>query len=365
MSEAVADRASRRARPSPADRSTPSLIVDLDLFDANVDALAVMLDGSGKTVRPHVKTHRTPELARRQLGGPAAGITCATIGEVEAFVQAGFDDVLLANEVVGASKIERLVRAAREARVTVAVDAPDSLPALSRAALGAQVSLGVLIDVDVLIHRCGVGTAAEAIALADAIERLPGIELVGVMGFEGRVRPQVVDRASRIAAAYGVLGGIATALRAAGHRVDVVSAAGTSTVREAIADPTITEIQAGVYCLMEPELRPLGLPFRCAAVVRASVISRHRGRIVLDAGRRVLGVEYGPPLPSGFAGEVVAVSDEHTTVEITGAVPPLGAELDLVPGQVRTTFNLHDWVWVERRGQVIEAWPVSARGRSW
>ncbi len=364
MSDAVAARAQGVARSAPTDFSTPGLVVDLDTFDANVAAMSAMLEGSGKTVRPHVKTHRTPGLAMRQLGGSAIGITCATIGEVEAFVEAGVDDVLLANEVVDPAKMDRLARVALEARVTVAVDAPEPLARLARAAVEMGVTLGVLIDVDVLIHRCGVGSSTEALELATAIEALPGLELAGVMGFEGRLRPQVADRAARIASAYAILGDVASALRAAGRRVDVVSAAGTSTLREAIVDPVITEIQAGVYCLMEPELLPLGLPFRCAATVRASVISRHRGRVVLDAGRRVLGMEYGRPLPSGFDGVVVAVSDEHTTVELSGSTPPLGAMLDLVPGQIRTTFNLHDWVWVGRAGQPIEAWPVSARGRS-
>jgi D-serine deaminase-like pyridoxal phosphate-dependent protein len=100
-------------------------------------------------------------------------------------------------------------------------------------------------------------------------------------------------------------------------------------------------------------------------VVRASVISRHPGRVVLDAGRRVLGMDYGPPIPGGFAGRVVAVSDEHTTVEMADPLPALGELLDLVPGQIRTTFNLHDRVWVSRRGRNVEAWPVTARGRSW
>ncbi len=350
---------------SPSEFSTPGLVVDLDVFDANVMAMSDLLAGSGKTVRPHVKTHRTPGLARRQLVAGAAGVTCSTVGEVEAFVEAGFDDVLLANEIVDPGKMERIATAAGQARVTVAVDAPDTLAALSRAASSAGVTIHTLIDVDVLVHRCGVGSTSEAERLAAAIDGLPGIELVGIMGFEGRLRPHVGDRSARIASAYTILGEVAATLRAAGYRVDVVSAAGTSTLREAIADPTITEIQAGVYCLMEPELLPLGLPFRCATVVRASVISRHRGRIVLDAGRRVLGMEYGRPLPSGFDGEVAAVSDEHTTVEISGSAPPLGTFLDLVPGQIRTTFNLHDRVWVERDGHVIDAWPISARGRSW
>jgi D-serine deaminase-like pyridoxal phosphate-dependent protein len=154
------------------------------------------------------------------------------------------------------------------------------------------------------------------------------------------------------------------ALLEAGFPVPVVSAAGTSTIREAIADPTITEIQAGVYALMEPELLVMDLPFRCAAVVRGTVISRHSDRFVVDVGRRAVGVEYGPPVPVGLEAIHIAVSDEHTTVNVAGATPPLGSTIDFIPGQIRTTFNVHDRVWITRGGKLLDCWPVSARGSS-
>jgi len=144
----------------------------------------------------------------------------------------------------------------------------------------------------------------------------------------------------------------------------VVSAAGTSTLREAIADPSITEVQAGVYALMEPELLVMDLPFRCAVTVRGTVISRHADRFVADVGRRVVGVEYGPPMPVGIEATSVAISDEHATVTMAGVPPPLGSQVDFIPGQIRTTFNLHDRVWVSRGGDIVDCWPVSARGAS-
>lgn len=344
--------------------STPALVVDLDIFEANVAAMADLLRGTGKTLRPHVKTHRTPELARRQLGGSAIGITCATVGEAEAMVEAGIDDVLVANEVVEAGKIARLSSLARRARIAVAADDPEPVAALSQAASRMGVTVDVLIDVDVLLHRCGVASAAEAIALAGAVERSPGLRLRGIMGYEGRVRLGDEDRAGRIASAYAVMAEIVSALRAAGFAIDVVSGAGTSTLHEALADPTITEIQAGVYALMEPELLNLGLPFRCAVAIRGTVISRHPGRIVLDIGRRSVGIEYGPPVPIGFDATDLAISDEHTRIAMPDPLPALGSQLDMVPGQIRTTFNLHDEVWVSRGGQLIDRWPISARGSS-
>lgn len=344
--------------------STPALVVDLDVFDANVDAMAQLLEGTGKTVRPHVKTHRTPELARRQLGGPAVGVTCATVGEAESMLAAGIDDLLIANEVVGDAKLARVAALARHAAVTVAIDAVGPAEDLSRSAVAAGATVGVLIDVDILLHRCGVGSVAEALTLAAAAERLPGIEMRGIMGYEGRVRLTERDRDAQLRSAYETLATTARALREAGFNVSTVSAAGTSTLREALADPLITEIQAGVYALMEPELLVMDLPFRCAASLRGTVISRHPGRIVLDTGRRVVGMEYGAPVPIGFTAHHIAMGDEHATITMDEPTPELGSQVALVPGQVRTTFNLHDHVWVTRGDEIVGCWPISARGSS-
>jgi D-serine deaminase-like pyridoxal phosphate-dependent protein len=115
---------------------------------------------------------------------------------------------------------------------------------------------------------------------------------------------------------------------------------------------------------MEPEMLNLGLPFKCAVAIRGSVISRHPDRVVLDLGRRVVGMEYGPPVPIGFVARRIAISDEHATITLDDPVPALGTILDLAPGQIRTTFNLHDQVWVTRDGQIVDRWPITARGSS-
>jgi D-serine deaminase-like pyridoxal phosphate-dependent protein len=344
--------------------STPALIVDLDVFEANVAAMAGLLRGTGKTVRPHAKTHRTPELAKRQLGGPARGVTCATVGEAEAMVAAGIDDVLVANEIVDEARVGRVAALAQRAAVTVAADDPEPVARLSRAAVRNGSTVGVLVDVDVMLHRCGVASTAEALTLARAIERAPGLELRGIMGYEGRVRLNVEGRDQKIAGAYGVLHEVYEALIKAGYRIDVVSAAGTSTIREAIADPIINELQAGVYALMEPELLAMDLPFRCAVSIRGTVISRHEDHMVVDVGRRVVGIDYGPPVPVRFQADRIAMSDEHATVTMSEPPPALGAQVDFIPGQIRTTFNLHDHLWVTSGNKVVGFWKVAARGSS-
>ena len=186
--------------------STPALVVDLDVFEANIAAMADLLRGTGKTIRPHVKTHRTPELARRQLGGAAVGVTCATVGEAEAMVGAGIDDVFVANEVVDPRKIARLVALADRARIAVAVDDPEPVALLSVAG-----DPGRRDDrrPDRRRHPPPSVRRGDRAATPSASPRRstapPGLRLRGIMGYEGRIRLGEDDRPGKIIRAYGTL----------------------------------------------------------------------------------------------------------------------------------------------------------------
>jgi D-serine deaminase-like pyridoxal phosphate-dependent protein len=344
---------------------SPALVCDLDAFEANVATAEALLAGTGTRLRPHVKTHRTPGLARRQLGGVATGVTCATVGEAEVMADAGITDVLVANEIVAPDKLARLAALATRARVTVAVDDAGAAQALGAAARQAGSVVDVLVDVDVGLHRCGVPAPADAVPLAAAVAGSAGLRLTGIMGYEGRVRTLGAERAAELGRAYALLAETRAALEAAGLEVGTVSSAGTSTLREATADPTVNEIQAGTYALMEAGLEELALPFRHAAFVLATVISRRPGQLVVDAGRKSLACDHGLPLLLDDGGKVTGVNEEHTIVAWhAGQPPPLGTRLALRPGHVRLTFNLHPQVWLARGEQIVDELPVSARGRS-
>jgi D-serine deaminase-like pyridoxal phosphate-dependent protein len=344
--------------------NTPALMVDIDVFDANVAAMNTLLSQTSKALRPHIKTHRTPALALRQVGGPTRGVTCSTVGEAEVMVDAGITDVLVANEVVDPGKIQRLVRLVDRADVTIAVDSARGVELLSTEARRQGATVKVLVDLDILIHRCGVSTPAEALTLARLVAASPGLDLDGIMGYEGRIRADVADRGARISAAYALLRDVAQTLRDDGLPIRTVSGSGTSTVIEALADPVFTELQAGVYAVMEPELTRMGLPFTCATAVRGTVISLHHDRVVLDIGRRSVGMEYGPPIPIGFSVHKVSVSDEHTILWTDGDAHLLGSQVDMIPSQVRTTFNLHEEVMAVSGGEIVATWPITARGSS-
>jgi D-threonine aldolase len=351
-----------------SDLPTPALVVDLAAFDANVAAADQLLNGTSKRIRPHVKTHRTPALALRQLTTAAAGLTCATVGEAEAMVAAGASDVLIANEVVDHVKLQRLAALAQQANVCVAVDAVQAAEALGAAARTAGTIVAVVVDIDVGLGRCGVSGPAEAVALGTVVDRTPGLRLVGIMGYEGRRRSAEGTRSDVIRRAYSLLAESAKAFERAGLPVETVSSAGTSTLHEAIADPVITEIQAGTYALMEADLSDLELPFQPAVTVLSTVISRNHERAVVDSGRKSIASDYGAPVPLAAGATVTGFNEEHTILHfgIPDAVPPaLGERVSLRPGHVRLTFNLHDTAWLALPDGSVQPVPVAARGRSW
>jgi D-serine deaminase-like pyridoxal phosphate-dependent protein len=347
---------------------TPALVVDLAAFEANVVAADEWFSRSAKRIRPHVKTHRTPALALRQLTPAAVGLTCATVGEAETMAEAGAVDILIANEIVDSGKLGRVAALAHDADICFAVDSADAAEALARAARVAGTTVAVLVDIDVGLGRCGVADPAAAVKLGVMVDRTAGLRLAGLMGYEGRRRPSEPGRADLIERAYALLAEAKREFDRAGLSSGVISAAGTSTMHEVLAEPVITEVQAGTYALMESDLDGLDLPFTQAAWIVATVISRTAERAVLDVGRKSIASDYGPPRPLAPGAEVAGFNEEHTTLcfdPAVGAPPALGERMLLRPGHVRLTFNLHDFVWLANPDGSAEKVPVSARGRSW
>jgi D-serine deaminase-like pyridoxal phosphate-dependent protein len=349
---------------SPLDRlSTPALLVDMDLFDTNVKLAEDLFHPTGKVLRPHVKAHRTPELALLQQSHCVRGATCATVGEAEAMVDAGIDDVLIASEVVSLDKIERIARLAARARILVAVDSRPGMELLSLAAMREQTTIDVLIDVDVGLNRCGVRSEREAVILGWLVATAPGLRLAGLMGYEGRLRASNENRAARFQNACASIERAKAAMESEGLPVGIVSGAGTATLMEALESPVLTEVQAGTYVFMEKDLDGLGLPFHRCVTVMATVVSVWSEGAVLDAGRKSIGVDHGLPEALLPGATVFATNEEHTVLH-TATPPPLTTRVMLVPSKVPTTFNLHHRAWLTRGSHVERSVPVTARGSS-
>lgn len=322
---------------------TPTLLVEADAFERNIAAMAEALPG--ERMRPHVKAHKSTALAAHQAAAGHRTFTCATIREVECMAAAGFtEDLLLANEVVDASRLGKVVRAG--ARVTVAVDSDATVEA---AAAGGVPE--VLVDCNVGLPRCGC-PPEEAGRVAD-LARRRGLEVRGVMGYEGHV-VGLPDRGARVEKTAEAMELLLKAHADVGG--DVISAGGTGTFD---INTWATEIQAGSYALMDTAYAKLDIPFEQALSVLATVVSVSERWAVADCGLKSLGMDHGNP--SMVGGDVWFCSDEHTTFKPSERVG-VGDRVRFVPAHVDPTVALHERMHLVAGDDVVEVWPVDMRG---
>lgn len=325
------------------DLTTPALVVQHELLDANLRTMAEARPGA--RLRPHVKAHKCTALAARQAGAGHSGFTCATITEMEGLARAGLgDDLLLANEVVDASRLGALARAG--SRVTVAVDSPETIDATASAGVPE-----VLIDVDVGLPRCGC-RPEDAGRLAE-LARGRGLEVRGVMGYEGHV-VGLEDRATRIEQVERSMELLTAAHRQTGG--ELISAGGTGTYD---INRWATEVQAGSYALMDTAYGRLGLPFAQALSLLATVISVSPEWAVADCGLKALGMDHGDPTIEGA--QVLFCSDEHVTFVPDGPIR-VGDRIRVLPAHVDPTVAYHERMHVVEDDQVVETWPIDLRG---
>jgi len=344
--------------------TSPALILDLEVVRRNIATMADWTKSHAK-IRPHVKIHKCPQIARLQLAAGAIGLTTATVWETAAMVRLGFDNILIANEVGGEEKIDLLATLARDANIIVVVDDPANAQQLSRAATRAGSRIGVLVDIDIGLGRCGVRSDEDALRVATAISRLSGLELRGAMGYEGWVvmEPDRALRARKAQEAIARLVGRIEQLERAGFPIGIVSAGGTNTFDMTGAIGRVTELQAGSYVVMDAAYSAINPSFKPALTVLGTVISRHETTAVLDCGTKTLAMDLGKPQPIGSGITVREVHEEHTLLDVVeDRRLDLGDTVELVVGYCGGTINLHDVYHVVERDRVIDIWPILARG---
>lgn len=366
------------ARPGdPLDAvDTPALLLDLDASDANVAALHAQAAAAGLAVRAHGKAHRCPRLALRQIAAGAIGLCVQKVGEAEGFAAAGVRDILVTNEIVSPDKCLRLARLATlpGMRIATCVDDPLQVERLAAACASAGSRVEVLIEVDVGQQRCGVVAPAQALAIAEAIDRAaPHLALRGLQAYHGRAQHLrgAGERAEAVARAAVVAREFRAALEQAGHPVNEISGGGTGSFPNEAGAGVWTELQAGSYALMDLDYRanaadPAAPRLRQALGVMTTVISRRASHAVLDGGLKSFAVDSGLPAMRDPRWKVIGLSDEHTVIQpLEGTAPlALGQRVILDPGHCDPTVNLHDWI-VAYRGNAVEAvWPVLPRGAS-
>jgi D-serine deaminase-like pyridoxal phosphate-dependent protein len=352
------------------DLDTPALVLDIGLAERNLAAMAAHARRLGKNVRPHVKTHKTPILARMQLEHGAIGVAAAKLGEAEAMILGGIKDVLLTSEIIGAPKINRLLGLSRRANLIGVVDDAEAAEAISSAFEQAGLVHDVLVDVNVGQDRTGVDPGEPALALARTIKDLPGLRLRGLQGYEGHIQ-HVYDQVERMEvcrAAMRKLCDTARLLREAGLAIDIVSTAGTGTYAICGEFPEVTELQPGSYVVMDADYgRVGGLDFAHSLTILTTVISRRApDRAVCDAGHKASSTDSGMPVVKDLPGaRYVKASDEHGNLTLEGEAVNrirLGDKIELIPGHCDPTINLHDYFHVVRDDRLEAIWPIAARG---
>lgn len=366
----------RAGLPSPgvheADLDTPVLVVDLDALERNLDRMAVTARAAGIALRPHVKTHKSVTIARMQLERGAVGICVQTVSEAEAMVAGGIQDVFVANEVVGAGKIRRLARLAREATITVCVDDPGNLDDLGSAVRRAGSSVGVIVEMNTAEYRAGVPPGEPILRLAQRVESTPSLRFVGIQAYNG-VAQHIRDHPSRLAATErntALVQESVDLLARHGIGCRVVSGGGTGTYNLEAASEVYNEIQPGTYVFMDADYLAnrdrLGGPFRDFEVslyVLATVMSRRPGIAIVDAGLKAISLGNGLPLVRGGGAVYKRFADEHGVLARSGrSLPDLGRQVRLIPANCDPTVNLYDHL-IGVRNRIVEAvWPVDARG---
>ncbi|HEU5430184.1 MAG TPA: alanine racemase [Thermomicrobiales bacterium] len=355
---------------------TPAIVVDEEILHQNIAEMAAWASGLGVNLRPHMKTHKTPQIARLQRAAGAVGATVAKLGEAEVLAdRADIDDILIAYPIVGAPKIARLLALMERAHVTVALDSRTAAEALARAMTQDDRTLDVYVEVNTGQDRAGMRAGEEAVALALDLARMPGLNVVGVLTHEGHAGASAPDKIETTALAAGhALVDTANAIRAHGVDIRHVSVGSTPSAPYTPTVPGVTEMRPGTYVFYDNSIFRHGRigPDRCAARIAATVVSRPApDRAIVDAGSKALAMDRSPSHPGhgyivGHPDAIIdRISEEHGVV----VLPPdevgfaVGDRVEIIPNHVCPTINLTDELLVVRDGRVVDRWSVAARGK--
>ncbi len=341
---------------------TPALVVDLDILEKNIRDLQADCDRLGIALRTHTKTHRTPQIAQKQIAAGAIGIVCQKLGDAEVMAAAGIPDILIPYNIVGKPKLERLTRLIRgsQTTLTVAADSPTTVEGLSQQAVQDGCRIRAIVEMDTGGRRCGVQSPRETVELAQHIDHLPGLDFMGVMTYAGgeKVLPfldEVRDLTGK-----------------AGLPLHIISNGGTGSQAfcKAIG---CTETRIGSYAFegmtrvgKRDDLHPSRCPVRVVVTVVSTAVP---GQLIVDAGMKAF-TSY-PPTPYGYCLEhpeiwIKGMSVEHGHVDITRAQHKfkVGEILSFIPLHGEMTTNLYDYMNLMRNGEIVDRWRVAGRGRS-
>lgn len=344
------------------DLDTPCLLLDLDAVEHNIATMMATLAGTGVALRPHFKTPKCPQVAKLQLDAGAIGITVAKLGEAEVLADAGLGPILMANQVVGTTKLDRLMALlARGVDITIAVESEFNVRELAEAASRSGQRPAAIIEVDSGMHRCGTATPAETVALARMMVD-QGVDYRGIMGYEGHMyaQPEAEPRAELIAGSLATVNEHVEALAEAGLAPAIVSTSGSASVDIASHTPGVTDLQAGTYVFHDSHHEAFTPGrYRYALTLLTTILTVRERYAVADAGMKSLSQDHGPSFSKDGTYRAAGLSEEHAHLRGEGiASLHAGDRVELVPSHSDTTLNMHDVYNVVRNGEVIDRWPI-------
>lgn len=351
---------------------TPSIIIDLSAMEANITRLMERLAASGKKVRPHLKTVKSPHLAQKLLDAGATGCCVAKVSEAEVMAQAGISDLLITSEVAGEVKIERLLNlASHYPDVKVVVDSEAGAIAINSAIsnMVEPIKLQVLIELNVGQNRAGVAPGSEALDLAKYITTLQNLHLVGIQGYEGHLQHLACDERQRLCReAMNKLCDTAKLIRGGGIALEIVTTGGTGTSEICAQFDEVTELQPGSFVFMDVAYRnAIGPIYANALSVISTVVSRPvPERAIIDAGLKSLSNDMGnAEVKNDLSTSYRPGGDEHgiLTCSASNTALAIGARVEMIPSHIDTTVNLFDTYYGMRNGIIEEIWPILARGK--
>jgi D-serine deaminase-like pyridoxal phosphate-dependent protein len=356
------------------DLDTPALIVDLDRLERNIARMAEIAREGGKQLRPHIKTHKTPEIARMQMEAGAVGLTVAKLGEAETMARAGFKDIFIANQIIGEVKISRLLSLLQKCRVMAGVDSVEAAQALSDSAEREGIPVTVRLEVDTGVHRAGVREIEEVITMGQRIAEMPGLILEGVFSHEGHAyRGSQTDRTLNTIHASEKMRLAADGLRSVGLPIASVSVGSTPGAGVMSREDGITELRPGTYVFYDQVQMMCGAAEDdCALTVLTTVISRPEEEVaIIDAGSKTLSGDHGQEGSRyGYVTDdpsilIDWVNEEHGHLDLKASAfrPRIGQKLRVIPYHVCPCVNLHETLYAVRGERVEKVWVIEARGK--
>lgn len=354
------------------DLDTPSMIVDLDLMEANIEKLFAKFSTTSCNIRPHLKTTKSAAIAHKLTAAGAKGCCVAKVSEAEAITAAGFDDILITTEIIGVPKVKRLVELYKKNnKLRTVVDSEAGASAINKALAESNIvePISVLIDLDVGLHRTGVAPGPSVLSLANHIKSLEHLQLIGVQGYEGHLQHlhDREDRKNQCLASMKILTDTAEELRAAGFDIRVVTTGGTGTAEFCATVPGVTELQPGSFIFMDTDYRnAVGGFYSNSLTILATVVSDQGNRqVTIDSGLKSLTTDSGLAECKDPRYTHANLGDEHGSLSWEEGTPSLkvGDRVEMIPSHIDPTINLHDFYFAHRNGAVEEIWSVDSRGK--